>query len=107
MQVVQFIYINFIADTQSRPSFFFTMEAAPVKAITQMSAHTIKLTVRLASHLKNNLSIFKSMYQLEHSPLAQHILNPKMYPLCKDTLNNGPFVYNGHVRNSLTQIDLM
>lgn len=74
------------------------MEAAQVDANNQMPADTVNMKVRLVFRLKSDLNMFRSVYQLEKSPLLHQILNPKSFPHSKATLNNVPFVYKGYVR---------
>lgn len=79
------------------------MEASP-EVNTRMPANTFKMTVGLVSRLKGEINMFRSIYQLEKSPLLLQILSPKSFPLKKDSSSRGPFVYRGYVSYVLLHI---
>lgn len=78
------------------------MEASP-EVNTRMPASTFKMTVGLVSRLKGEINMFRSIYQLEKSPLLLQILSPKSFPLKKDSSSRGPFVYRGYDKLNVEQ----
>lgn len=89
---------SFAKDCSRMSNVYFTMEASPVEGNINLPKSTTKLRIRLLYRLKSDLNMFKSVYQLQDSPLLQQILIPKSFPLSKASVNDEPFVYRGYVR---------
>lgn len=83
--------------TQSKPTTFFDMEAAQVDANSNIPTDKKKMTVRLVSRLKVELSLFRATLELNKSKLVEPILNPKAFPYCSANYTELPLVYKGYV----------